>query len=336
MLSNPPAGKVRPLWKVILFSIVTLLAYYGYYKWVIQDELKRYTGSDWSGAMCMVPFLLGVAVPQALWLLVPALPDWVGGLLLLGLGWVYLVQFRLYRTVNRLYREAGLKPPLTIWWMLIPGMNIWVGLRQIHFLSQYWAMKQETPSVDPVSKALPLFFASLLAALIGWSASAPVLALPLDQTGLTTAPVLAMGSLFQFSGDRPANLGLEAGQLAPCPDSPNCVSSQSADPSHRIAPISFEGTPEQAIAHLKAIIQAQPRTQIVTETENYLHAEFTSFLMGFVDDVEFYLQPDQPEIQVRSASRLGESDLGVNRKRIETLRSQFDRRDFPTPSASSS
>jgi uncharacterized protein (DUF1499 family) len=65
------------------------------------------------------------------------------------------------------------------------------------------------------------------------------------------------------------------------------------------------------------------KTQIITEDKNYLYAEFTSAIMGFVDDVEFYLDEDAKLIQVRSASRLGKSDLGVNRKRIETIRTKL-------------
>ncbi len=74
------------------------------------------------------------------------------------------------------------------------------------------------------------------------------------------------------------------------------------------------------MAKLVALVKAMPRTTIVDSTDNYLYAEFASKLMGFVDDVEFYLDPAESVIQVRSASRLGESDLGVNRKRLEEIR----------------
>jgi uncharacterized protein (DUF1499 family) len=126
-----------------------------------------------------------------------------------------------------------------------------------------------------------------------------------------------------FAGKRPNNLGISNGKLAPCPNSPNCVSSQSADATHNIAPLTFTSTPEQAIANLKKIIQSLPRTQIITESQDYLYAEFKSALLGFVDDVEFYLDRNANVTQVRSASRLGQSDLGVNRKRIETIRAKL-------------
>ncbi|WP_413200775.1 DUF1499 domain-containing protein [Nostoc piscinale] len=123
-----------------------------------------------------------------------------------------------------------------------------------------------------------------------------------------------------FAGKRPNNLGVNNGRLAACPNSPNCVSSQSSDAIHQIAPLTFNTSPEEAIANLKSIIQSLPRTTIITETPDYLYAEFKSALMGFVDDVEFYLDREANIFHVRSASRLGQSDLGINRKRIETIR----------------
>ncbi|MEH2255698.1 DUF1499 domain-containing protein [Nostoc sp.] len=126
-----------------------------------------------------------------------------------------------------------------------------------------------------------------------------------------------------FAGKRPNNLGISNDKLAPCPNSPNCVSSQSTDASHQIAPLAFTSTPEEAITNLKQIIESLPRTKIITESKDYLYAEFKSALLGFVDDVEFYLDRNGNVIHVRSASRLGQSDLGVNRQRIETIRGNF-------------
>ncbi|MDD1682260.1 MAG: DUF1499 domain-containing protein [Methanoregula sp.] len=110
------------------------------------------------------------------------------------------------------------------------------------------------------------------------------------------------------------------GKLAPCPASPNCVSSQSTDKDHGIEPFPFSGTPAEAMADLKRVLSGMPRARVVTVTENYLHAEFTSTLFRFVDDVEFWLDERTRTIHLRSASRVGRSDLGVNRKRIEHLR----------------
>lgn len=132
-------------------------------------------------------------------------------------------------------------------------------------------------------------------------------------------------SMLSFSGSRPTNLGVKDGKLAACPGSPNCVSSQAptSDAEHHITPLPFSGTPAEAIARLKSIITAMPRTKIITESDNYLYVEFSSALMGFVDDVEFFVDPAAGAVQVRSASRLGKSDLGVNRKRIEEIRAKF-------------
>ncbi|NJK35349.1 MAG: DUF1499 domain-containing protein [Oscillatoriales cyanobacterium SM2_2_1] len=132
----------------------------------------------------------------------------------------------------------------------------------------------------------------------------------------------AEASLFSFSGTRPNTLGISQGHLRDCPSSPNCVSSQSFDPEHMIAPLAVP-QPQRAIADLETILQGMERTKIVTKDDRYLYAEFASAIMGFVDDVEFFYNANQGWVEVRSASRLGESDLGVNRQRIETVRSRF-------------
>ncbi|MEB3279475.1 MAG: DUF1499 domain-containing protein [Lyngbya sp.] len=140
----------------------------------------------------------------------------------------------------------------------------------------------------------------------------------------TTPPSTMMASLFSFSGTRPNNLGIHEGLLANCPDSPNCVSSQSTDVVHHIDPFTYETSGAEAFEKLKTIINSMDNAKIIREDEDYLYAEFTSAIMGFVDDVEFYLDEADPIIHLRSASRLGESDLGVNRKRVETIRSIFE------------
>ncbi|MFN0160338.1 MAG: DUF1499 domain-containing protein [Burkholderiales bacterium] len=133
---------------------------------------------------------------------------------------------------------------------------------------------------------------------------------------------LAMGI---FAGKRPANLGFRDGKFKPCSWKPNSVSSTAAteDAKHYIAPFSFTGDPMQAWQRLTAIVKAAPRVNIVSETSDYLHAEFASMGLGFVDDVEFALDAAGKHIQVRSAARLGVRDFGVNRKRLEGIRSRF-------------
>jgi uncharacterized protein (DUF1499 family) len=111
--------------------------------------------------------------------------------------------------------------------------------------------------------------------------------------------------------------------LAPCPASPNCVSSLAADAAHHIAPIAFSGDPAQAMRRLRAVIEAMPRTRIVADSGTALRAEFTSRLFRFVDDVDCVVDAPAGVIQVRSASRVGYSDLGANRKRVEAIRAAF-------------
>ena len=123
-----------------------------------------------------------------------------------------------------------------------------------------------------------------------------------------------------FSGTRPDNLGVTNGRLKPPPSSPNAVSSQAQDASHAIAPLSYSSSRGRAMDALVKIVEATPRTRIVSRTQDYLYAEYQSALMGFVDDVEFWFEPNAKLIQVRSASRLGYSDFGVNRARIEDIR----------------
>jgi uncharacterized protein (DUF1499 family) len=126
-----------------------------------------------------------------------------------------------------------------------------------------------------------------------------------------------------LAGTAPTNIGMNNGQLTACPATPNCVNSQTpvSDGEHSIKPIEIGGDIAARMADLKLAIKSMPRSTIIKETNNYLYVEFTSQLMGFVDDVEFYFDSDGKSIQVRSASRLGESDLGVNRQRIEAIRS---------------
>ena len=123
-----------------------------------------------------------------------------------------------------------------------------------------------------------------------------------------------------FAGSRPENIGVTDGQLASCPASPNCVVSQEGDEEHAIAPIAYEGDRDAARKNLISILGVVPRTKIVEERDSYVLAESESRLMGFVDDTEFYLPKDEPVIHVRAAARLGESDLGVNRRRVEQIR----------------
>ena len=122
---------------------------------------------------------------------------------------------------------------------------------------------------------------------------------------------------------QPPSLGAANGRLFPCPASPNCVCSQDADPDHQIAPLPFKGSGSDALTLLRTIIEREPRTRILVARPDYLRAEFRSLIFRFVDDVELLLDEPNQVIHVRSASRVGHSDLGVNRKRVERLRVAF-------------
>ena len=112
--------------------------------------------------------------------------------------------------------------------------------------------------------------------------------------------------------------------LSPCPSSPNCVSTQAQDESHAIAPLRYQKTRAEAKEALKAIIRSLPRTKLVEEDDTYLHYEFTSLLLRFVDDVEFLFDAEAKTIHFRSASRSGYGDLGVNRRRMEEIRTLIE------------
>lgn len=108
--------------------------------------------------------------------------------------------------------------------------------------------------------------------------------------------------------------------LPPCPFSPNCVSTQATDDGHAIAPIRYRKARAEAKEALKQAIRLLPRVTLVEEDESYLHYEFTSFLIRFVDDVEFVFDDATKMLHFRSASRTGYGDFGVNRKRMEEIR----------------
>ena len=146
-----------------------------------------------------------------------------------------------------------------------------------------------------------------------------------------TAPCFAARTMFAVlvvslcacSGERPTDLGVADSRLAPCPSSPNCVSSHATDKEHRIAALELAVEPAEAWKAVREVVSELSRTRIITATDDYLHAECTSRLMRFVDDLELQLVSDRGTIAVRSASRVGHSDLGVNRERVESLRASL-------------
>ena len=134
--------------------------------------------------------------------------------------------------------------------------------------------------------------------------------------------IVALWSATACSAKVASPPGLANGALAPCPPSPNCVSSQAHDPSHAIAPIWLVGDTEHAWETLVRTVEETPRTEVTARRANSLSAEVTTRLMRFVDDLELWRRPGG-RVEVRSASRVGWGDLGVNRKRVEALRAKL-------------
>lgn len=145
----------------------------------------------------------------------------------------------------------------------------------------------------------------------------------MKSAAIAALTVLSATPLFSCAGKRPSTLGVKNGLLAPCPFSPNCASSDTGDSGHHVTPFLLALPPEKAWAVARELVSAMARTHIVTERPDYLHAECRSFLFGFVDDLELHLRPSEGIIAVRSASRIGYSDFGVNRRRIEDLRASL-------------
>lgn len=151
----------------------------------------------------------------------------------------------------------------------------------------------------------------------------------LQQTGgLALVAALMIGGC--AGGSPPLNLGLSEGRLKPCPNSPNCVSSLAAAVGQRVEPLPYAGDAEKAQRRLLAVLNGMERVHIQRTDPGYIHAEFRSAIWGFVDDVEFQFEPSGV-IQMRSASRLGYYDFGVNRERIEAIRVRFAAQPVTTP-----
>ena len=144
------------------------------------------------------------------------------------------------------------------------------------------------------------------------------------------AVTLVAAQLGAFSGKMPLNLGHRDGKLKPPSKTPNSVSSQAdmwvehpMQDYARIAPLALTGDGAATIARIKAIVAAMPGATVVKSESDYLYVQFSTRLMKFVDDAEFWFDPASGLVQVRSASRLGRKDFGVNRARIEAVRAQL-------------
>jgi uncharacterized protein (DUF1499 family) len=152
-----------------------------------------------------------------------------------------------------------------------------------------------------------------------------IVKLPLALLALLLAVLLltlAWGLLFGLPGRAPDNLGVQAdGRLAPCPGTPNCVSSHAGDGYHAITALPLADPTGEGLARLRAVLTGMPGMRIEREDEGYLYATQRTRWLGFVDDIEFLGDGERRVLHVRSASRIGRSDFGVNRARVETIRS---------------
>lgn len=138
--------------------------------------------------------------------------------------------------------------------------------------------------------------------------------------------VIGVGGIIAFNAvsQPPEGVGRPQGELAPCPNHPNCVSTNAADDEHAIEPLPMADTPQHTIELLAASVAALPGGRSVLAKDNYLHAEFRSSWLRFVDDVEFLVDPTESLVHVRSAARIGRTDFGVNRKRMEDIRRRYE------------
>ncbi len=145
--------------------------------------------------------------------------------------------------------------------------------------------------------------------------------------GVLLVAVGCTGQAGFFAGTEPADLGVRDGRLKAPSNTDNSVTSQAAlfpDSPQReaaaIAPLALRGSGLATIARIAAIVEGTDGAKLIRSGPDYLYAQYTSRVMRFVDDVEFWYDPQTQVVQVRSASRLGKSDLGVNRRRIESIR----------------
>lgn len=141
-------------------------------------------------------------------------------------------------------------------------------------------------------------------------------------SGIALLFILTTSLLTSGCSSNPASGGVSEGTLTACPSSPNCVGSEGNDEDHSFDRLKYQGTPEQAKEKLMSVLNAYPNTKIVLNKENYIQAEFTTSIMRYVDDGEFLI--DEEGIQVRSASRIGYSDMGKNRSRMEEIKAAYE------------
>lgn len=138
--------------------------------------------------------------------------------------------------------------------------------------------------------------------------------------------LLKLASLIAISGKGDTDImddNRKSRQLAPCPKSPNCVSTLAEDDSKRMEPLPLSGSAVESVEAIKSVVESMGRAKVIVSEGGYIHAEFRSALFRFVDDVEFLADEAAGVVHFRSASRLGWSDLGVNRRRMEDIAARY-------------
>ncbi len=140
---------------------------------------------------------------------------------------------------------------------------------------------------------------------------------------IPAALVLLVTAALVIASRRPVEVGPIDGRLRPCSPKPNCVCSQGSDETHSIEPLRFEGDPDRALGVLRSLLEAEPLAGIEDSQGDWMHAVWRTMFLGFRDDVEFLLDREAGVIHLRSASRVGRSDFGANRARVERLRQRF-------------
>ncbi|SFJ61422.1 Uncharacterized conserved protein, DUF1499 family [Halobacillus dabanensis] len=119
-------------------------------------------------------------------------------------------------------------------------------------------------------------------------------------------------------------LGVKNGRLSGCPQTPNCVSTQTNQTDKKMSPLDFAKDLETTKQLVKEVLNQMERTTVVTESENYLHCIVRTKWIKFKDDVEFYFDEDTRTVHFRSASRVGYSDFGVNKKRMKEFTEHYE------------
>jgi len=138
--------------------------------------------------------------------------------------------------------------------------------------------------------------------------------------------LLFVSILSSCSDEKRLHVGVRESRLTPCPESPNCVSSQGSDSAHTVAPLTYETEAGKVITDLKVVVGSMKGATIASESAAYLHVEFQSDVFRFIDDVDFVVDDAVKVVHVRSASRVGYYDFGVNRRRVEKIRQAWNQK----------